>query len=167
MWYQSRRWLCSNHSSAIFSITNHVLDVMKIFAWLTCEGGGAMQLNLNPIYQPKFLEWVGNLTVLKEVLCCKIPQELNLAIQIPTYKMRRIWQLTCKGRMKLDIRESIEQISHKAEIAWLASILCLPRASKWSGLSSSLPSSPSDSSENLLARAFKASPLTEGQPLAV
>lgn len=126
-----------------------------------------MQLNLNPIYQPKFLEWVGNLTVLKEVLCCKIPQELNLAIQIPKYKLRRIWQLTCKGRMKLDIRESIEQISHKAEIAWPASILCLPRASKWSGLSSSLPSSPSDSSENLLARAFKASPLTEGQPLAV
>lgn len=69
-------------------------------------------------------------------------------------KRKAYQQLTCKGRMKLDIKESIEQTSHKAEIAWPASIPCsLPR----------LPSSP----ETFAARAFKASPLTEGQPLAV
>jgi hypothetical protein len=35
-------------------------------------------------------------------------------------------QLTCKGRMKLDINESIEQISHRAAMAWHASFPFLP-----------------------------------------
>jgi hypothetical protein len=31
-------------------------------------------------------------------------------------------KITCRGRMKLDIKESMEQSSHKEEIAWQASI---------------------------------------------
>lgn len=94
-------------------------------------------------------------------------------------------QNTCKGRMKFDIKESIEQTSQRASIAWQASLPSLPSpnasyAVPEAEVSSSVHISATSAmssvrfwssevwfKDTIPAKTFRESPLTEGHPLAV